>query len=203
MDVGQIAHALQAHAILLALVLPPAIRLVGHWLPEEPLMVAMGMLAARGTAGHAVLLFSALWASHAATDYAVFSFGRFMATRMDRWPRIARRIQPVSERVAQSRWSLAALIPARVLPLGRGVWLLGYGMAGVPGARFVAADAAAVAVFLLVWCGLGWWIGPPVVSLLSAAKPAALWLLAAAASGVAAVLLWKHVKGRTQARSLR
>ena len=34
-------------AILLALLLPPLIRLVGHWIPEELFMVAIGVLAAR------------------------------------------------------------------------------------------------------------------------------------------------------------
>jgi membrane protein DedA with SNARE-associated domain len=201
MDVGEILHALHAHALLLALLLPPAIRIAGHWLPEEPLMVAMGMLAARGTPGHAAELFAVLWASHACTDYAVFSFGRFMAPRIDRWPRVARRVQPVADRVAGSRWTLAALIPARVLPLGRGVWLMGYGLAGIPGGRFVAADAVAVTVFLLVWCGLGWWIGPRANLLLAVAAPLALWALAAAVASLVGVLLWRRWRPGLRSRT--
>jgi membrane protein DedA with SNARE-associated domain len=198
---AQIVHALQAHALLLALVLPPAIRLVGHWLPEEPLMIAMGILAARSTPERAALLFGALWLSHALTDYVVFSLGRALAPRLDRWPRIARRVQPVAERVAGSRWTLPALIPARVLPLGRGVWLMGYGLAGVPALKFAAADAAAVAAFLLVWCGLGWWLGPRVDGALAVAKPATLWLVAAAVVIASAVLSWRRLARRRRSRA--
>ncbi len=192
-------QALHAHAILLALVLPVAIRLAGHWLPEEPLMVAMGVLAAHGPPERAAAIFAALWASHAGTDYGVFAFGRALATRMDRFPRLARRVRPVADRIAGSRWSLAALIPVRVFPLGRGAWLMGYGLAGVPRWRFAAVDALAVTVFLLVWCGLGWWFGPHVGALLSVAKPAALWLLLAAVASIFAVFLWRRLRKQREA----
>lgn len=115
---------------------------------------------------------------------------------MDRWPRIARRVQPVAERVAGSRWTRAALIPARVLPLGRGVWLMGFGMGGVPGPTFAALDAVAVAVFLLVWCGLGWWIGPRADLILAAARPVALWLLAAGVAAAGGLLAWRYLGPR-------
>ena len=38
---------LEPRALLLALALPPVIRVVGHWIPEELFMVALGVLAAR------------------------------------------------------------------------------------------------------------------------------------------------------------
>jgi membrane protein DedA with SNARE-associated domain len=191
----ELVHTLQAHALLLAILLPPAIRLAGHWLPEEPLMVAMGILATRGTSEQAVAIFAALWASHAATDNAVFCLGRIIAPHLERWPRIARRVRPVAARVATSRWMLAALIPARVLPLGRGAWLAGFGMAGVRWLTFAAVDALAVAVFLFVWCGLGWWVGPRIGAFLPVAKPAGLWLLLAVVASAAAVLAWRHRGG--------
>jgi membrane protein DedA with SNARE-associated domain len=200
---GEILHALQAHAVLLALLLPPAIRVTGHWLPEEPLMVAMGVLASRSTPERAAMILAALWLSHAATDYAVFSLGRLLGSRLDRWPRLAGRVHPVAERVAASAWTRAALIPARVLPLGRAVWLLGFGLGGVPGPAFAALDAVAVAAFLLVWCGLGWWVGPRITLLLPAARPAALWLLLAAVASAGAVVLWRRLRLRAPSATMR
>ncbi len=183
-------HALQAHDLVLALVLPVALRFTGHWLPEEPLMVAMGMVAARDAPAHAAALLALLWMSHVVTDFAVYSLGRVAAPRLDRWPRIARRVRPMAERIAGSRWALAALIPVRVFPVGRGAWLMGFGMAGVSRPRFAAADAVAVAVFLLVWCGLGWWVGPRAMPIIEAMKPATFWLLAGAGVTVGGVLAW-------------
>jgi membrane protein DedA with SNARE-associated domain len=187
-----LAHALQAHALLLAIVLPIAIRLAGHWLPEEPLMVAMGIVASHDTPLQALSLFAALWVSHAVTDSGVFWLGRQLAQRMERWPRIAAKVRPVAARAAASRWTLAALVPARVLPLGRGAWLAGFGVAGVPWRTFAAVDGVAVAAFLFVWCGLGWWFGPRINVMLVAWKPAALWLLVAVVLSVSAVLAWRR-----------
>ncbi len=196
-----LVHALQAHALLLAVVLPVMIRLVGHWLPEEPLMVAMGAVAAQSAPARAALLLVTLWASHTATDYAVFSLGRLMAPRLDRWPRVARKVRPVADRVARSRWTLAALIPVRVFPVGRGAWLFGYGLAGVRGVAFVVVDAAAVALFLLMWCGLGWLAGPWVGLRFSLSRPMALWLGAGLVAIVLCALACKHLGSCAGSRS--
>ena len=190
---GGVLHEIQAHALLLAVLLPPAIRLVGHWLPEEPLMVAMGVLAARSGPERAATILALLWLSHAASDHAVFSLGRALSSRMERWPRVARRVRPVADRIARSRWALAALVPVRALPLARGAWLLGFGAAGVRRSSFAAADGAGVTANLLLWCGLGWWLGARVDVLLPVARPAAMWLLVAVAAAAAAVAAWRHL----------
>jgi len=186
-------HTLQAHALLLALVLPPAIRLVGHWLPEEPLLVAMGVLAQRSAPPEAVAILTLLWLSNAVTDHVVFGLGRVLAPRLGRWPRVESRLRPVLERAASSRWALAAFVPARVLPLGRAAWLAGFGVAGVAYGTFAAVDGAAVALHLLVWCGLGWWAGTHAALVVDVAKPATAWFLLAVVASVAAVLLWRRL----------
>jgi len=196
-------HALQAHALLLAAVLPVAIRLVGHWLPEEPLMVAMGILAAHSTPARAALLLGILWASHTATDYALYSLGRFVAPRLERWPRVARVVEPVTRRLAGSRWALAALIPVRILPLGRGAWLLGYGVAGVPKASFAALDAVAVAAFLIVWCGLGWFVGARGGHILTWVGPVALWAGGALLAVGLGLTAWRRLGAHAHSRSPR
>jgi membrane protein DedA with SNARE-associated domain len=191
--VDALVHTLQAHAILLAVLLPPAIRLAGHWLPEEPLMMAMGIVASQAAPGHAALVLALLWASHSATDHAVFSLGNVALPRLGRWPRVQRRVVAVGERLAESRWALLSFIPARVLPLGRGAWLLAFGVAGVARSRFAAVDAVAITLHLLVWCGLGWWLGVHAGDLVAVARPAALWLLLAAVAAFAAVLVWRRL----------
>jgi membrane protein DedA with SNARE-associated domain len=185
-------QALRAHALLLALVLPPAIRLVGHWLPEEPLMVAMGILAQRSKRPEAAAILGLLWLSNAATDHVVFGLGRVLAPRLGRWPRVERRLRPALERAARSRWTLAAFVPARVLPLGRGAWLAGFGVAGVPISRFAPVDVVAVAAHLVVWCGLGWWLGANATDVVAVAGPAAAWAVLAAVAGAGAVMAWRR-----------
>jgi membrane protein DedA with SNARE-associated domain len=188
-----VLQVLEAHGILLAVLLPPAIRLAGHWLPEEPLMVAMGMLAARSEPQRATLILLLLWLSHALTDNAMYSLGRIVPARLGRWPNLESRVRATAGRVNGSPWALAALVPVRVLPLGRGAWLMGFGLAGVPRLRFIPADGLAVAVHLLVWCGLGWWLGSRAGDLVEVLKPAAGWALLAAAAAVAAVWGWRRV----------
>ncbi len=182
------------HAFLLAVVLPPAIRVAGHWLPEEPLMVALGVVAATrgGPEGLAVLLVA--WASHLATDQTVFTVGLRLRPRVLRVPRAARRVVPVARRLARSPWALWWLVPARVLPLGRGAWLLAAGMAAVPRARFAVVDAVAVTVHVAVWCGLGWLARRDVEVLLALARPVTLWVAAAAAGAALAVAGWRRLE---------
>jgi membrane protein DedA with SNARE-associated domain len=185
-------HLLQAHALLLAVVLPPAIRVAGHWLPEEPLMVAMGALASRLDPSRAFLLLALLWLSHSATDHAVFSLGGALWRRLDRWPRLAAKVKPVAARLNASPWALAGLIPARVLPIGRAAWLAGCGGVGIPRARFAFADALAVSANLGVWCGIGWILGDRPFVTRDLLLPVTLWSLAACALAVLAVSAWRH-----------
>lgn len=203
MVVDGVLHALEAHGILLAVLLPPAIRVAGHWLPEEPLMVAMGMLAARNEPQRAALILALLWTSHAFTDNALYTIGRLLPARLGRWPILETRVQAVAARVKGSRWALAALVPARVLPLGRGAWLMGFGVAEIPRLRFVPADGLAVAVHLAVWCGLGWWLGSRAGDVVGVLKPAAAWGLLAAVAAVAGVLAWRRFGARREARRRR
>lgn len=193
MSMDGLLDALQAHALVLALVLPPAIRLVGHWLPEEPLMVAMGVLAQRSAPPEAAAILGLLWFSNAVTDHIVFGLGRVLAPRLGRWPWVETRLRPALERTARSAWTLAAFVPARVLPLGRAAWLAGFGVAGVPYGRFAAVDSAAVALHLVVWCGLGWWAGTHAALVADVAEPAAIWLVVAAATAAAGVLGWRRL----------
>ena len=98
---------------------------------------------------------------------------------------------------------MAALVPARVLPLGRGAWFAGFGVAGVRWLTFAMVDGFAVAVFLLVWCGLGWWLGARAEVILPLARPVGLWLLLAVVARVAAVLGWRRLGARLRSRDVR
>jgi membrane protein DedA with SNARE-associated domain len=150
---------LEPRGLLLALGLPPVIRAVGHVIPEELFMVAMGVLAARaGSPAEAVVLLGAVTFSHLVTDQVVYGGGRWLRPRLGRYPRIAPRLDSVAQRLAESPLALAGLIPARVLPIGRAAWLAGCGVAGVSWRRFLAWDAVAVTAHLLTWSGLGWWL---------------------------------------------
>jgi len=80
---------LEPHAVILALALPPVIRVVGHWIPEELFMVAMGALAARSHSSRtAALILGAVVVSHFVTDQVVYLGGRWLRPRLGRFPRI-------------------------------------------------------------------------------------------------------------------
>lgn len=191
---------LEPHAILLALVLPPVIRVVGHWLPEELFMVAMGVLAARsGSANTAALILGAVLASHFLTDQIVYMLGRWLRPRLNRFPRIEGRLRVVTDRLMESPPALLGLVPARVLPLGRGAWLAACGVVRVPWPRFAAVDLAALVVHLAVWSGLGWWFAGDLQRLSTSAETGKLvgtWLAVALITAISAVLLWRAREGR-------
>jgi membrane protein DedA with SNARE-associated domain len=191
---------LEPHAILLALVLPPVIRVVGHWLPEELFMVAIGVLAARsGSANTAALILGAVLASHFFTDQIVYMLGRWLRPRLNRFPRIESRLRLVTERLMESPPALLGLVPARVLPLGRGAWLAACGVVRVPWPRFAAVDLAALVVHLAVWSGLGWWFAGDLQRLSTSAETGKLvgtWLAVALITAISAVLLWRAREGR-------
>lgn len=186
---------LEPRALLLAICLPPVIRVVGHWLPEEVFMVAIGVLAARsGSPQAAALLFAAVVASHFVTDQAVFLIGRWLRPRLARFPRIQARLGVVTSRLEGSPAALLGFIPARVLPLGRGAWLAGCGVVGIPWARFAAVDLAALLVHLATWSGLGWWLANDLGRLAVSAqvgKVAGLWLAIALVAAIGGLVVWR------------
>jgi membrane protein DedA with SNARE-associated domain len=161
-DGGALTHILawlEPRALLLALCLPPLIRIVGHWIPEELFMVAMGVLAARAdSAPDAAVLLGAVTLSHFLSDQVVYLVGRWLHPKLERFPRLHHRLMAVTARIESSPAALIGLIPARVLPLGRAAWLAGCGVVRIPWVRFAAVDAVALGVHLLCWSGLGWWL---------------------------------------------
>ncbi len=184
---------LEPHALLLALALPPVIRAVGHFIPEELFMVAIGVLAARtGSPAQAAVLLVAAAVSHLVTDHAIFLAGRWLRPRLDRFPKIRGRLAFVTERLEETPSAMAGFVPARVLPLGRGAWLAGCGVAAVPWRRFVVWDATALSVHVAVWCGLGWWLSGDLARLEATAatgKVMGAWIVVAAISVITAVVL--------------
>ncbi len=186
---------LEPRALLLAIALPPIIRIVGHWLPEEVFMVAIGVLAARsGSPQAAVLLLSAVVVSHFLTDQAVFLVGRWLRPRLSRFPRVEARLGMVTSRLESSPAALFGFIPARVLPLGRGAWLAGCGVVDIPWSRFAAVDVMALLVHLATWSGLGWWLANDLGRLALSAqvgKVAGLWLAVALLAAIGGLVVWR------------
>jgi len=186
---------IEPHAILLALVLPPLIRVVGHWIPEELFMVAIGVLAARGSsASIAAAILGAALLSHFVTDQIVYLGGRWLRPRLERFPRIELHLAAVTDRLADSPNALFGLVPARVLPLGRGAWLAACGVVRISWLRFATFDLAALVVHVAVWSGLGWWLAGDLARLAvsaEAGKAVGMWIAVALMTTVAAVILWR------------
>jgi len=156
--------------LLLALTMPPVIRVFGHVIPEELFMVAMGVLAARADSpSQAGVLLVAVALSHVLTDQLVFGGGRWLHPRLGRFPAIERRLAGVAARLDESPAALAALVPARVLPCGRAAWLAAAGIAGVRWRRFLFWDVLAVIAHLATWSGLGCWLAGDLARLESTA----------------------------------
>ncbi len=187
---------LEPHALLLAMVLPLVIRVVGHLIPEELFMISMGVLAQRsGSPAAATTLLAAVIASHFTGDQVLYCVGTILRPRLQRFPRIEARLTKVTDRLDASPGALLALVPCRVFPLGRGAWLIGSGVAGVPWLRFVAVDILALVCHLAFWSGLGWWLAGDLTRLeLSAelGKASAVWIATAVVLSIAAVLIWRR-----------
>jgi membrane protein DedA with SNARE-associated domain len=186
---------LQPNALLLALALPPLIRVVGHWIPEELFMIAIGVLAARSGDGlTAAAIVGAALISHFASDQAVYAVGRGLRPRIGRFPRLELRIGAVTERLTRSPWAVFGLVPARVLPIGRGAWLAACGVVRVPWPRFAAVDLLALIAHVALWSGLGWLLSGDAEGLAASAENSRLvatWTTAALVLAVAAVVLWR------------
>ena len=197
---------IEPHAILLALLLPPVIRVVGHWIPEELFMVTMGVLAARSpSSGTAATILGAVLLSHFVTDQIVYLCGRWLRPRLERFPRITARLASVTNRLTHSPGALLGLVPARVLPLGRGAWLAACGVVRIPWLRFAAVDLAALGVHIAVWSGLGWWFAGDLGRLaasVDAGRVAGLWLAAGLITVITATVLWRS-REAWQPRTIR
>ena len=197
---------IEPRALLLALALPPVIRVVGHWIPEELFMVAMGVLAARsGSVEQAVVLLGAVTLSHFATDQITFSAGRWLKPRVGRFPWVAEKLETVTTRLGGSPGAVWGLVPARVLPLGRGAWLAGCGMVGIEWKRFAAVDFFALMVHLATWSGLGWWLSYDLGRLQHSAevgKIVGTWVAIGLVAAVAIFLVWR-ARGRLQPAEAR
>ncbi len=180
----------------MALLGPVLVRLVGHWFPEELFMMALGVVAARsGSPFVATELLIAVWCGHVVTDHAVYFSAMKLKPRLERYPRFSQPIARVGERLKRSPHALLGFIPARVLPLGRGAWLVACGVVGVPWKYFALVDVAAVIVEVGLWCGLGWVMARELSTLILSAQVAkivALTSLAAVASAAGAVAMWRH-----------
>lgn len=191
--IADILAWIEPRALLLALGLPPVIRAVGHVIPEELFMVAIGVLAARaGSPADAAVLLLAVTLSHLITDQAVYGGGRWLRPRLGRFPRIERRLEAVATRLADSPLALAGLVPARVLPIGRAAWLAGCGVAEVSWRRFLAWDTLAVAAHVVTWSGLGWWLAGDLARLESTTATGrwlGTWLAGSLIAALSALLL--------------
>lgn len=187
---------LDPHALLLALALPPVIRVVGHWIPEELFMVAMGVLAARrGSPAEAATLLAAVLGSQLVADNLVYLAGCWLRSRLDRFPRFALHLRRVATRLEEHPAALAGVIPGRVLPLGRGAWLAGCGVAGVTWPRFAVVDLAALLCHLGVWSGLGWWIAGDLRRVevsTELGRLAAVWSVLAVVAAVSVLAVWRR-----------
>jgi len=183
------------HAILLALLLPPLIRVVGHWIPEELFMVTMGVLAARSSSGGtAITILGSVLLSQFVTDQIVYLGGRWLRPRLERFPRIEARLASVTNRLANSPGALLGLVPARVLPLGRGAWLAACGIVRIPWVRFAAIDLAALVVHVALWSGLGWWLAGDLGRLAASVdtgRITGMWLAAGLLTVITATILWR------------
>ena len=195
MPLTELLSWLEPRAVLLALTLPPVIRLVGHLIPEELFMVALGVLAVRsGSPVEAVVLLAAVGCSHLVTDQVVYLGGRWLRPRLERFPRIAARLTVVTRRLEDSPAALLGLIPARVLPLGRGAWLAGAGVVATPWPRFLLVDLLALVCHVAVWCGLGLWLAEDLGRLLLSAevgREVGWWVAVVVVSVVGGVLVWR------------
>jgi membrane protein DedA with SNARE-associated domain len=158
-------------------------------------MVTIGVLAARSpSAGTAAAILGATLLSHFVTDQIVYMGGRWLRPRLDRFPRIAARLASVTDRLADSPSALLGLVPARVLPVGRGAWLGACGVVRIPWARFASVDLAALVVHLAVWSGLGWWLAGDLGRLAAstdAGRVVGVWIAVALVAAITAVILWR------------
>jgi membrane protein DedA with SNARE-associated domain len=186
---------IEPHAILLALFLPPLIRVVGHWIPEELFMVTIGVLAANSaSASTAATILGAALLSHFVTDQVVYLGGRWLRPRLERFPRIEARLASVTAKLAESPAALLGFVPARVLPLGRGAWLAACGVVRIPWPRFATVDIAALVIHLSVWSGLGWWLAGDLSRLAASAdtsRVVGVWIAFALITAITAVILWR------------
>ncbi|MCP4896479.1 MAG: hypothetical protein GY906_05840 [bacterium] len=194
--IADVVAWMEPRALILALFLPPVIRIVGHWLPEELFMISIGVLAARaGSPLAAGTILGAVFIGHFYTDQSAYALGRWvLGPRLQRFPRVQRPIEKVASRLVSSPAALLGFIPARILPLGRGAWLVGCGVVRIGWPRFIAVDVLTLALHVMLWCGLGWWMANDLARLQVSAeygRTIAVWLAVVLVTSVAMILLWR------------
>jgi membrane protein DedA with SNARE-associated domain len=165
-------------------------------------MVSIGVLAAHGESPQrAALIFGAVLLSHFVTDQAVYLVGLWLRPRLDRFPRIRSRLTLITGRLEESPSALLGLVPARVLPLGRGAWLAACGVVRIRWSRFAAIDLTALVVHVALWSGLGWWLADDLGRLEQSAQTAKLaggWLAVALILVAVGWLVWGRYENRLE-----
>lgn len=189
-------EALAPHAVLLALALPVVMRFVGHALPEELFMIAIGVVASRAEShADASLLLAAVFIGHLIGDHVMFCVGIWLERRSGGFPRLAERIHPLVHRLRARPSHLLGFIPGRVFPFARGAWMAACGYVKVPLWLYTSIDAFAIAAHIAFWCGLGWFFAGQVSSLeivVEAAPVVAGWIAATLIAAALSVMLWRR-----------
>ena len=168
--------------------------------------VGLGLVLAAQAAGWAqATILGVAFVSHLVTDQVVYLIGRWLRPRLERFPRIEGRLASVTTKLAESPAALLGLVPARVLPLGRGAWLAACGVVRIPWPRFVSVDLAALVIHFSVWSGLGWWLAGDLSRLAASAdatRVAGVWIAVTLIIALTVVFGWRS-RAAWQPRTIR
>jgi membrane protein DedA with SNARE-associated domain len=171
-------------------------RFVGHLLPEELFMIAIGVVAHRADSpADATVLLGAVFVGHLIGDHTMFAVGVWLERRTQAFPRLAARVRPLAARLRSRPSRLLGLIPGRVFPFARGAWMAACGYVNVPLWLYTTVDALAIVVHIAFWSGLGWFFAGHVSSLevlVEAAPVVAAWIVATLLTAIGSVVVWRR-----------